>query len=94
MLFIFLSQAWTKQEFFGACTLCWIRLCVYFDNLAEGGSNQEVQTSVWTLMIFGTVRVSILFLFFIALLSSYCSNIEIYASNIECVKIYFSMYKI
>lgn len=94
MLFIFPSRAWTKQEFFAVCTVFWIRQHVYCDNLIEGGSNQEVQNSVWTLLIFGTVRVSILFLFFIAFLSSYCSNIESYASNLECVKIYFSMHKV
>lgn len=43
--------------------------------------------------IFGTVRVSILFLFLIAFLSSYSSNTKIYALNIECVKICLSLHK-
>lgn len=55
---------------------------------------RAVHNSGWTLPIFGTVRVSILVLFFIAFFSPYGSKIEIPVSNRERVKIYFSMLKI
>lgn len=90
MLFILPSWAWTKQEGFGVCAVFWIKLHFSWDNFILG----LFITQGWTLPIFGTVRISVLVLFFIAFFSPYHSKIEIPVSNTEHVKIYFSVLKI